>query len=253
MDLPQFEAHADVEDRHWWFLGRRRILRTLLAALLPPSRETLVLDVGCGTGGLTAFFGKDYRCTGIDPSTNAITFAKKKFPQSDFVLGNAPGDVREMYAKADAVLLIDVLEHIPDDQAFVQKLIEGLKPGALLFMMAPADPSLWSPHDAGFGHERRYEEHTFRSLWAGQPVQELLVSHVNARLHPLVKLARKLSALRGKSWGPGDTDLGVPMAPVNSALQTIFDGEANRLLGVLKGTAKPYRRGVSLLTVLKRL
>lgn len=51
MQLPQFQVHADLEERHWWFLGRRAIFRALLTQAVPPSRDRLILDVGCGTGG----------------------------------------------------------------------------------------------------------------------------------------------------------------------------------------------------------
>ncbi len=252
MQLPQFEAHAALEEQHWWFLGRRTIVRTLLNAVLPPSKDKLVLDIGCGTGGLTAFFGKDYRCIGIDPATEAIMFAKQKYADCEFILGKAPDDILDQYHKADAVLLMEVLEHVKEDKSFVRRLIDELKPGAFLFIMAPADPSLWGPHDEGFEHERRYEDATFRALWRGTPVTERLVSFSNARLYPVAKVARMLARLKGSAWGPGDTDLALPAAPLNALFTKIFAGESNRLLKALHRKTPPYRRGVTLLALLQK-
>jgi len=253
MQTPQFDVHAANEERHWWFLGRRHIVATLLQRLVPPSQEKLILDVGSGTGGMTAFLSKKYTCIGIDPSKDGIAYARKRFPQCTFVQGVAPKDVDHTYRLADAVLLLEVLEHIEHDAAFVHQLITPLKKGAYLFIMAPADMSLWSPHDIGFEHFRRYDLAGFRHLWEGQPVEEMLVSHSNARLYLLAKLMRTLSRLRGKSWGPGDTDISMPSKPLNAALERIFKGETRVLLDALEGRRKTgYRKGVTLLAVLRK-
>lgn len=253
MQLPQFQAHADLEDKHWWFTGRRRILRTLLRELLPPSKDIFILDVGCGTGGNTAAFAKEYTCVGVDPDSHAITFAKKKYPHLTFLQGYAPKDVSKEMHKADAVLLMDVLEHVKDDRDFIHDLLKAMKPGAFLFMMAPADPSLWSPHDAGFEHFRRYTLETFRALWAGAPAKERLASYCNSRLYPVVKVMRLLARLRGKSLGQGSTDLSMPMKPVNIFLHELFADESAVLLKTLRGKRKRgYRKGVSVFAVLER-
>ncbi len=254
MQLPQFQAHSEMEQNHWWFLGRQHILATLLRELLPPSKSTHLIDIGCGTGGLTQYFSGEYSVMGIDPSEDAICFAKQKFPACTFIRGNAPEDVRDELSRADGVLLIEVLEHVEHDAEFVRSLLESMKSGAYLFIMAPADMSLWSPHDAAFEHYRRYDSvGEFRKLWDGPNVREVLVSYCNARLYPVVKLMRKLSKLRGKSWGKGGTDIEVPMKPVNVMLRNIFSGEAAHLKRVLHGTGKPYSSGVTLMAVLKKI
>src|SRR5690606_11962729 len=51
MQLAQFDLHAQIERRHWWFVARRRIIRSLIEAAIPPDQDRLVIDVGCGTGG----------------------------------------------------------------------------------------------------------------------------------------------------------------------------------------------------------
>lgn len=253
MQLPQFQAHADLEDRHWWFTARRRILLTLLKELVPPSPDRFVVDVGCGTGGNTAAVAKSYACIGVDPDTNAVTFARQKYPALTFIQGYAPADVKSEMLKADAVLLMDVLEHIEHDKAFVEDLLKSMKPGAFLFLMAPADPSLWSPHDAGFEHFRRYTLESFRALWKDAPAKERLASYCNRRLYPLVKLMRTLAKLRGKSLGQGSTDLSMPMKPVNVFLHELFADEDAVLLKTLRGKRKRgYRKGVSVFGVLER-
>lgn len=253
MQLPQYAAHADMEERHWWFLARRLILATLLHELLPPSKTTRLIDVGCGTGGLTHFLSNEYTVTGIDPSSDAIAFAQKRFPQNSFVHGHAPQDLADEFHRADGILLIEVLEHIEDDVGFVHRLIDAMQPGAFLVMMAPADMSLWGPHDDAFEHFRRYEGlDDFRRLWVGTPMKELLVSYCNRRLYSVVKGMRKMSAFRGKSWGKGGTDIDVPMAPVNAVLRAIYEGEAQTLLRALRVGMAAYTKGVTVIAVLRK-
>lgn len=242
-----------MEERHWWFLGRRTILKTLLHELLPPSRDRLIIDVGCGTGGVTKFFSDDYTVIGVEPTEEGVTAARGRFPDCRFIQGYAPQDVPE-FSKADAVLLIEVLEHVEKDQELVHALIDGMQPGAYLIMLAPAEMALWGPHDDAFEHFRRYDSiDEFRDLWRGMPAREVLVSHCMRRLYPVVKLMRRLSKLRGKSWGKGGTDIEVPMAPVNAILKKIYEGEASTLLRALRGEGKGYVKGVSVIAVLRKL
>lgn len=252
MQLPQFEAHADMEERHWWFLGRRTILRTLLHELILPSKDRLIVDVGSGTGGLTGFLSREYSVIGVEPTAEGIAFSQKRFPNCTFIHGHAPQDVPQL-AEADTVLLIEVLEHVEKDVELVHALIAAMKPGAYLIMLAPADMSLWGPHDDAFEHFRRYDGvEGFRTLWAGTPVEELLVSHCMRRLYPVVKWMRRLSKLRGKSWGKGGTDIEVPMAPLNALLRRIYEGEAQTLRKALQKKCRGYRKGVSVLAVLRK-
>lgn len=258
MQLAQFEAHAGMEERHWWFLGRRLILQTLLHELLPPSPDRgrerpllvpaerpLLIDVGSGTGGLTEFLSREYTVIGVEPTADGIEFSRKRFPHCTYIHGYAPQDVPQL-READAVLLIEVLEHVEKDVELVHALIDAMKPGAYLMMLAPADMSLWGPHDDAFEHFRRYDGiEGFRKLWSGTSVDELLVSHCMRRLYPVVKWMRRLSKLRGKSWGKGGTDIEIPMAPVNAFLRWFYSGEAKVLLRALRHEGKGYAKGVS--------
>jgi len=252
MELPQFHVHAAIEERHWWFLGRRAITRALLHRMLPPSKETFILDVGCGTGGMTAALAQEYSCAGIDPIPEAVALARKRFPSIDFRCGDVPDDCRDLLGRADAVTIFDVLEHVADDFLFVSSLLSVMKPGALLLMVAPHDPALWGMHDRGFDHYRRYTVARFREIWEGLPVREHVISPFNARLYPLARFLRFWSRVRGTSLGPASTDLALPFRPLNALLTRIFAGEQSRLLQVLDGTAGPFIHGVSILGLIER-
>jgi hypothetical protein len=146
---------------------------------------------------------------------------------------------------------MDVLEHLEHDVRALSALISAAKPGAFFLITVPADMRLWSGHDEVFGHYRRYDRETFRALWSGLPVDALMVSHFSARLYPIVRVVRAVSRLRGATFGAEGTDFRVPAGPINRALIELFGGEAQRLTGVLRGTARPYRAGSSLVAVLR--
>jgi SAM-dependent methyltransferase len=252
MRAEQFDLHADIEESHWWFVGRRRIMARLLRHVVPPSPAATVIDIGCGAGANLAELARDYRCVGIDPSGHAIELARRRFPGVGFVHGVAPRDVAGEIAAARAVLMMDVLEHVEDDRGLLADVVTAAPAGAVLLLTVPADAALWGRHDEVFGHFRRYDLPGFRRLWQGLPASELLVSYYNSRLYRAVRAVRTVGRLRGKPHGHAGTDFRMPSPPLNRALTNVFAGEADRLVAVLEKRKRGFSRGVSLIAVLRR-
>ena len=238
MQTAQFQLHAEIEQRHWWFVARRRIVRKLIGSVLPPNPETTLIDVGCGTGANLAALADDYRCVGIDTSAEAIELARRRFLRVTFLDGFAPRDVpAEILKDARLVLMTDVLEHVPDDYALLSELLAAVQPGTYFLLTVPADPALWSPHDESFGHYRRYRLTDFQSLWAGLPVDTHMVSYFNARLRPVIKSVRWWNRFRRQSAGAAGTDFSLPSGPVNRLLSAVFGG--GRAAGRPGGRPRP--------------
>jgi len=253
MQSGQFRVHAEMELEHWWFVGRRTIMRNVVHHVLPPSKTSRVVDVGCGTGANIASLAGDYDCVGIDPTREAIQYAQERFPQVRFLCAAAPGAVEPLLEGAGLVLLMDVLEHVPDDFGLFSDLLSALRPGSFVLVTVPALMSLWSEHDVSFGHHRRYEREGLAEVWAGLPVRVCLLSHFNARLYPVIRALRALNRARGRTSGEARTDFHIPAPFVNEALKTILAGESGHLLDMLRGKGIPaYRRGASLIALLRR-
>jgi len=253
MQQAQFDLHAQIEKRHWWFVARRRILRSLIEAVVPPNENRLVIDVGCGTGGNIAALAGAYQCLGVDTSVDGIRLAQARFPDVRFVCGKAPEALGEAAGQADLFLLTDVLEHVPDDFWMLSELLAAAKPGAQVLLTVPADMALWSPHDEAFGHYRRYDAERLAAVWQGLPVRQRLLSYFNARLYPAIRWVRDRNRKRGQAAGDAGTDFDLPSPPVNWLLRRIFEGEQSRLLRSLHRGARGYSRGVSLVAILERL
>lgn len=248
-----FRLHADREVRHWWFLGRRRIMLDVLDALVPRGMDRLVIDVGCGTGANVAAIAAARRCVGIDVSQDSIALAREHYPHCEFRVGYAPADLGDLVAEADMFLLMDVLEHVRDDVALLTSVLAAAKPGAMVFITVPAGPALWSPHDVTHMHYRRYTYERLSELWRDAAIEPLVVAGLNRRLLPIIRRVRSLQQRHGHAHGPDETDLSMPPALVNRLLTAVLAGEGAGILRRLEArrTDAPPA-GVSLLAVLRR-
>ncbi|MCM8811649.1 MAG: methyltransferase domain-containing protein [Candidatus Omnitrophica bacterium] len=253
MKEAQFDLHAAIEEKHWWFLGRREIVRRIVESLPPETAAWPVVDIGCGTGANIASFAKGRRGIGIDSSPEAIQRASARFPQIRFLCERPQEAIRRLDREPAVFLLMDVIEHVEDDFMFLSELLALMEPGSRLVITTPANPALWSEHDVSFGHYRRYTPPRLRMIWEGLPVSVELFSHFNTYLYPVATAFRFMSRIRKRPSGKAGTDFWVPARPVNLLLKTVMASEAGFLLRRLrKGTGDGFRFGVSLIAVLKR-
>lgn len=228
-------------------------MRAILEQVARPDGQTTVVDVGCGTGANLATLADGYRCVGIDTSSEAIDLAARRFPDVRFVCGLAPDDLGDAVHEAGIFLVMDVLEHVPDDFELLSSLLAAAKPGARFLITVPAHAGLWSPHDVAFGHYRRYDRERLLSVWSGLPVNVKLCSYYNSRLYPVVRGVRAMNRLLGRSSGASGTDFNLPAAPINDGLTRLFAGESRRLIDVIHGRRPSgYCTGVSLIALIER-
>lgn len=245
MQHEQFVAHAELENRHWWFTARRVILRGLVHAVATPGMGTALVDVGCGTGGNAAALAGEYDVLGLDPSGDAIELARSRFPGVRFVRADDPEPARAHLTRGGVLLMTDVLEHVADDRGLLARTIDAVPAGGHLVLTVPADPALWSRHDTQFGHYRRYRAAELRALWHDAPVEERLLTPFNARLKPVIATIRRFTRDDG-------SDLGIPTGPLNAVLHRIFAGEASALVRAIDRGKPAFSRGVSLAAVLRK-
>ena len=246
------DVYETFEDRHWWYVARRRIITPLVHSLVPPGNGGTIVDVGCGAGANVAAFAGDYKCVGIDVSEDLIAAARRRFPSLTFIAGDAPDDLGDKGGRGDIFLLMDVIEHIKEDGAYFARLFDAARPGAVFLLTVPADPGLWSLHDDAVGHQRRYLPETLRALWTGLAADELLVAYFNNYLRPLVTLTRAVNNRRGRTAGD-KTDFAMPMWPLNPILAAVMGSEARVLAGLLSGKRRSgFRTGVSLAAIVRK-
>src|SRR3989344_1449574 len=242
MQLHLYKEMADLEDKHWWFTGRKKIIEQVLCCL-PNTPVNNVLDIGFGTGGMCETLGKISRkIVAIEPSPAAVAFAREKCSQAEVWQGeisNYPGTTF-----FDLVTMFDVLEHISDDAAVLKMVYQKLKPGGHFVFTVPAYKFLWSRHDVAHQHFRRYSKNELHQLFTGNShflVERL--TYFNTLFFPVVLLVRLMKAVIG---GDG-SDLTILPEPLNFFLGWFFGLERY----LLKFFDLPF--GVSILCVARKI
>lgn len=141
-------------------------------ARLAPYIQGDVLEIGAGIGGTTRTLcdGRQRSWLCAEPDAEMAqrlrdTARDEPFPLTPEVLAGGLVDL-DPQRRFDAILYIDVLEHIEDDRGELERAREFLKPGGKLVVLSPAFQFLYSPFDAAVGHHRRY---TARTLAAVMP------------------------------------------------------------------------------------
>src|SRR5438874_2057945 len=115
MDVLTYEAEAEAEKNHWWFVGRRRLFAQVLRRLDLP-RDARILEAGASTGtNLRLLRDLGYaHVEGVDVSPESIKFCAGK------ALGQVSlGDLCRLSFPAeqfDLVIASDVIEHLDDDR-----------------------------------------------------------------------------------------------------------------------------------------
>jgi len=148
--------------RHPWWLARARLVSRLIDRELGPGPHQ-VLDVGCGWGvTLDHLERAGHHVAGMDIGRSGLNKLEKpgrRLILGDIESGPVPESAKGRY---DAVLALDVLEHLNDDAGALRNLANLVRPGGLVILTVPARPDLWSEFDEIQGHKRRYTRQEFQ-------------------------------------------------------------------------------------------
>jgi SAM-dependent methyltransferase len=220
MERVVYQQMAELDDRHWWYRARRRIIADLIRreAHLPPDAE--ILEIGCGTGHNLAMLSDFGHVEGLELDDEARAISEKRLGRA--VMSSPLPELGEVPDRHyDLIGAFDVIEHIDDDRAALASIATKLKPGACFIMTVPAHQWMWSAHDTVNHHKRRYSRSGLKALIEASPMKLRKLGYFNSLLFPLAVAERAASKLRGKE----DADVKLPPAPLNTALEKVFAAE----------------------------
>ena len=251
MDEALYDEMFRLESAHWWFVAKRRIILSLLKKhlpVLPSSPAPRVCDIGCGCGmTLRELQEHGYQAVGVDASDTALSYCAARGVRA--VKGMLPDHLGLPPGNADAVLMLDVLEHLDDDLGATLCAIDLLRPGGFLIATVPAYQWLWTRRDEFHHHKRRYSlarwRRTLGDATARCGARPLKVSYFNTYLFPLALAGRLASKLLPQPDRPGD--MSIPPLGVNRLLAGVF---ASERLPLCAGFPLPF--GLSLLAVMQK-
>jgi SAM-dependent methyltransferase len=245
METSFYDRYVTLEEAHWWFAGRRRIVNRALEVSVPRDRSLRILEVGCGTGGVLSVLGRFGKTYGLEFSHQALMHARKRNAAS-LVCGDS---IRLPFVDGafDVVGMFDVLEHIDDDQAALRELHRVVRPGGQLIVSVPAFPFLWGRQDVVSHHYRRYVKPEILERLRSAGFEPGYTSYFNTWLFPVVAAIRVARRLIGSESRPDQSDFdSTPPALVNNLLARLMSSEA-AFIGRM-----PLPVGVSLLSIAAR-
>lgn len=242
MNPEEYEKMFRVEDRHWWFSGKRKLVGAILSKLskhgnIPAGAR--ILDVGCGTGGMHLLLQQYGNITAVDGSPLALRWNQKRgiATLARGLLPNLPFQTNAF----DLVTIFDVLYHrnVGDDAAAAAELYRVAKPGGRVLVTDSALPMLTGPHDVSMHGARRYTKHSIRTLLTNAGFEVERVSYMNFLLSPAAIPWRLLQKWFGGAAGHGASDVKPSAAWINFILNVIYKIEAGliRVVNLPVGTS----------------
>ena len=227
MDAAVYRAMYLAEDRHWWFRGRRAVIRALLARA-GVARPARLLDAGCGTGRNLVEFAGGAEAHGVDPSAEAVAACHERG-----LAGVVQGTVEQLPfgdRSFDLILATDVIEHLEDDVLALRELRRVAAPEGILVCTVPAFMWLWSDEDERLHHRRRYRLPELTQRVAASGFDPQIATYFNSALLPAIAAVRKLR----------------PRARASSEIQQSSGTLSSVLYAPMRAEAELIRRGARL-------
>ena len=241
MDAAAYQSLREQQDRHWWFVGRRRIVGSLIERFVALPGKARILEAGCGYGGNLAMLRAigETEAFEFDDDARAHSATHSGVPVA---YGRLPDEIGFAGERFDLIAMLDVLEHIDDDLGSLRTLRDRLADGGSLLLTVPAVPWLWSEHDVLHHHKRRYTRSQLHQRLREAGLEPVRLGYFNSLLFPLALVERLLSRLTGRKGEGHDT----PPERLNGLLTTIFSLERS-LLGRVR-----FPIGLSLFAVARK-
>ena len=231
-----------VEQSHWWYIGRRKILAGFVEDICRrvTDRRPRILDVGCGTGANLLMLSEYGDAEGVDISEDALAFCRERGLEK-VRLGAAE---KLPYADGtfDLVTALDVVEHMDDDLAGLREMRRVLRPGGRVLLFVPTFMFLWGVQDDVSNHRRRYRLPDLRHVLEKAGFEIERTTYANITFFLPILLMRKLMRVAGIT-AASENNINVPA--LNGVLGRVLGAESF----VLRHMNLPF--GVSGLCVAK--
>jgi SAM-dependent methyltransferase len=242
VDAGYYATLNGVQEQHWWYAARRRILEQVLRRVHDEGvPEGTLYDLGCGVGANLGVLEKFGPAVGVDGSPEAVAFCHERGHRNvrledlNRLQGVPDGSAR-------VVVLADVIEHLDDERPCLEAARRALAPNGALIVTVPAYMFLWSPADEINHHRRRYTAEQLRKVIA--PLFEIQhLTYFNTLLFGLVLSGRVMEKVLRR---PGDDMASIPGALVNNVLRETFGAEAS----IVPRVSLPF--GVSILCIARK-
>ena len=189
-DSTSFSDLEAIEDGHFWFEPRNRLIAGLTQRFFPAARS--YLEIGCGTGFVfrgMAELRQWTRLVGSELQPAGLRVAQRRVgkPAEWLQMDARSLPVREEF---DLLGCYDVLEHVQDDEAVLEEIFGAIRPGGGAILAVPQHPMLWSALDERVHHVRRYRRGELERKARAAGFRVLFSSSYTFALLPLMIASR---------------------------------------------------------------
>jgi SAM-dependent methyltransferase len=234
----------EVEESHWWYIGRRRIIASFVQEICRQfkDRRPRILDVGCGTGANLVMLSQFGEAEGVDISPDALAFCRERGLEG--VRLGAAEKLPYEDGRFDLVTAFDVVEHLDDDVAGLREMRRVLGPDGRLLLFVPTFMFLWGVQDEVSNHRRRYRLPELRRAVREAGFEVERTTYANITFFAPILLVRKLMRLTGIRTAT-ENSINIPL--LNGLLGHVLGSERS----LLRYLNLPF--GVSGLCVARRI
>ena len=214
---------SQAEASHFWYRGFRRFVSPVLEAVADGKRDLQLIDCGCGTGyNLNSLHAYGSVC-GFDLTEWGSSHARARGHRV------ARADITRVpfvTGRFDVATSFDVLQCVDEDELAVREMARIVKPGGTIVLTLAALDFLRGDHAIAWNERRRYTLPKARRLVEQAGLRAELVTFMFGSVFPVIASARLLQrVLRPIRGVKDDSDMSVPVAPVNAALSALVIAE----------------------------
>jgi ubiquinone/menaquinone biosynthesis C-methylase UbiE len=161
MQIEEYDALEKVEHEHWFYKGKRMLVRHWIERAAKLASGDIIVDAGAGTGELVRELRSIYDSRGV--SVIGIEFAEEprrlalERKETELLAGSIL-DLPVKDGTSKVTIALDVLEHVEDDKLAFSELLRVTAKDGIIIINVPAFMSLWSDWDVSLGHFRRYSK-----------------------------------------------------------------------------------------------
>ena len=220
MNPEEYENLARIEQNHWYYSGKRKIVSHWIKESAHLTRESLLLDCGAGTGAFASEMQSQCRVFASDDYEESLAILRNRLSKES-VFAASCTNLPLPDNTFDFVTALDVLEHIEDDSRALSEMYRVTKPGGMVIITVPALMSLWSDWDVTLRHFRRYDRKSLNILVDQYSFQTINLNYMNFWAFPVVWALRRLRG-RGNAESKKRAEDKIPRNPFNSLLRSIF-------------------------------
>ena len=184
---------------HFWMIWRFKFLLKQLSKIkIKFKKQYKIMDLGCGNGVLSNQIEKNNLLKIDRVDSNYETLKLNKDAKGKLICYNISKKDKRMKNKYDIIFLFDVLEHVSNDNKFINDIYFHLKKNGYLVVNVPSINMLFSKYDYAVGHLRRYNKYNLSKNFDKKYFEICSLEYWGFSLVPILFIRKLISMFYSK-------------------------------------------------------